>query len=238
MLLKVGLAMMAVSLSITIGVVAAIAFGDARHEPATALPPEEASKGLPPVREEPSPVREGRVRSEELPVARQEWPRPSGAELDAAASPREYAPRQEAVLTLTVEAIGLYDAPVIDSASQEALDSGVIHLPETPMPWEEREQKNVYLAGHRLGYEGTGSRLIFYNLDKLSSGDAIVLRDRSGNTYEYRVTEEFEVDPSASWAMDSVRGRDIVTLQTCTPIPTFEKRLVIRADRVRSASLG
>ena len=106
------------------------------------------------------------------------------------------------------------------------------------MPWEDRKQKNVYLAGHRLGYEGTGSRLIFYNLDKLSSGDAIVLRDRSGNAYEYRVTEKFEVDPSASWAMDSVRDRDIVTLQTCTPIPTYEKRLIIRADRVKTAAIS
>jgi LPXTG-site transpeptidase (sortase) family protein len=24
----------------------------------------------------------------------------------------------------------------------------------------------------------------------------------------------------------------MVTLQTCTPIPTFEKRLIVRADRV------
>jgi LPXTG-site transpeptidase (sortase) family protein len=29
-----------------------------------------------------------------------------------------------------------------------------------------------------------------------------------------------------------VRGRDMVTLQTCTPYPTFEKRLIVRADRV------
>jgi sortase A len=32
--------------------------------------------------------------------------------------------------------------------------------------------------------------------------------------------------------MGQVVGRDMVTLQTCTPIPTFEKRLIVRADRV------
>ena len=233
MLLKVGLVMTAVSLSLAIGVVAAIVFGGGKPEP---VPP-------PPSAEEPAveaapQEREESPRPEELPVAEQDWPRPSGTELEATNSPRRYPSSPDAVLALTVEAIGLYAAPVIDSGSQEALDAGVVHLPETPMPWEDRKQKNVYLAGHRLGYEGTGSRLIFYNLDKLSSGDAIVLRDRSDNVYEYRVTEKFEVDPSASWAMDSVRDRDIVTLQTCTPIPTFEKRLVIRADRVRAASLG
>ena len=56
--------------------------------------------------------------------------------------------------------------------------------------------------------------------------------------YEYRVTETFEVPPDASWAMDSVVGRDIVTLQTCTPIPTYEKRLIVRADRLKTAALG
>lgn len=30
---------------------------------------------------------------------------------------------------------------------------------------------------------------------------------------------------------DSVRGRDVVTLQTCT-MPDFENRLIMRADRV------
>jgi sortase A len=32
--------------------------------------------------------------------------------------------------------------------------------------------------------------------------------------------------------MGRVRDRDIVTLQTCTPIPEFDKRLIVRADRI------
>src|SRR5215208_4057339 len=35
-----------------------------------------------------------------------------------------------------------------------------------------------------------------------------------------------------AWVMGEVRGRDMLTLQTCTPYPTFEKRLIVRADRV------
>ena len=134
-------------------------------------------------------------------------------------------------MSLTVSAIGLYDVPVINSNSEEALERGVIHVPQTPMPWDDREQKNVYLAGHRLGYPDTGSRLVFYDLDKLSADDSVVLKDRSGNTYEYRVSEVFVVDPNADWAVDPVRGRDMVTLQTCT-MPDFENRLIVRADRV------
>lgn len=33
-----------------------------------------------------------------------------------------------------------------------------------------------------------------------------------------------------SWVMGQVRNRDMLTLQTCIP-PTFEERLVVRADR-------
>ena len=59
----------------------------------------------------------------------------------------------------------------------------------------------------------------------------MVLEGR-GVTYRYRVTEKLVVEPTDSWVMGQVRGRDMVSLQTCTPIPTFEKRLVVRADRI------
>jgi sortase A len=120
--------------------------------------------------------------------------------------------------------------PVINANSQEALDNGVIHFPQTPMPWEERDQKKVYLAGHRLGFPNTGSRLVFYNLDKLKDGDSIVLEDSLGYAYEYRVSEVFVVEPDADWVVDPVRGRDMVTLQTCT-FPDLLNRLIVRADR-------
>ncbi len=136
-----------------------------------------------------------------------------------------------------MESLSVYDAPVMDSASEEALEQGVIHVPETPMPWDERRQKNVYLAGHRLGYPGTGSRMIFFNLDKLAKGDSIILKDRSGTVYEYEVSEIFVVDPNADWAMDPVRDRDMLTLQTCT-YPTFENRIIVRADRTRAAAMS
>jgi sortase A len=34
------------------------------------------------------------------------------------------------------------------------------------------------------------------------------------------------------WVTGRVRGRDLLTLQTCTPIPSFEKRLIVRAERI------
>jgi sortase A len=133
---------------------------------------------------------------------------------------------------LTIHSIGIYNAPVFDSDSQWALATGVAHVPQTSLPWSPTAQRNVYLAGHRMGFRGTWSRLIFYNLDELREGEKVVLEDRTGRRYEYRVSETFLADPTDSWVMGQVRGRDMLTLQTCTPIPTFEKRLIIRADRV------
>jgi sortase A len=166
---------------------------------------------------------------ETLPVSGEWWPRPTEEEIEAANDDRYYS--GDTPITLTVEDIGIHDVPIVDSGSDEDLDLGVIHLPETPMPWEEREQKNVYLAGHRLGNLDTTGRMVFFNLDKLETGDEVTLEDRSGETYEYEVSEVFVVEPNADWVIDPVKGKDMVTLQTCT-YPTFENRIIVRADRV------
>ena len=228
MLLRVGIAMLLFSVALA-AVVAVVVNLSGRGEPpdepqavgsaAPEEPPRKADR-------QPSKKRE----AEQLPVvSSDDWPSPSDDEVAATQGPRYYPPIQDAELTLTVEAICLYDVPVISSSSEEALDNGVIHVPQTPMPWEERQQKNVYLAGHRLGYPGTGSRLVFYNLDRLSGGDP----DPPGPLgHGLRVPGErgLRGGPNADWAVDPVRDRDMVTLQTCT-FPTFENRLIVRADR-------
>jgi len=88
----------------------------------------------------------------------------------------------------------------------------------------------VYEIGYRLGFPDTGSRLVFYNLDKPKKGDPIVLQDSLGEPYEYRVSEDFVVEPDADWMVDPVPGRDTVTLQTCT-FPDLLNRLIVHADR-------
>jgi sortase A len=160
------------------------------------------------------------------------WQKPTQGELKSANRARHYELLPGAIMGLTIEAIGIIDAPVFDSDSRWALAKGVAHHPQTSLPWSATAQRNVFLAGHRMGYRGTWSRMIFYNLDKLREGDEVVLKDRAGTSYRYRVSEVLIVDPTDSWVMGQVKGRDMVTLQTCTPYPTFEKRLIVRADRV------
>ena len=250
MLLKVGVVMMTFALAFT-GVVTLVAVHDEPMEQAVAAkkpeaPPEPLVRKYPKVKErvmavesqpEPAPPPEPpppeprpEPQREVQPV--EDWPMPTEEEIEAASQPRRYHLPRGAVMGLTVEAIGIYDVPVYDSASQWAMDNGVSHIPETSLPWSNTPQRNVFLAGHRLGWPGTWSHLVFYHLDKLGKGDTVVLRDREGRRYEYQVTETFVADPGDSWVMGQVVGRDMVTLQTCTPIPSFEKRIIVRADRV------
>jgi sortase A len=168
-----------------------------------------------------------------LPVETPDWPEPEEGEIAQASETRDYgALPSGAILGLTIDALGVQNAPVWGSDAPEYLDRGVVHIPETSLPWTNAPQRNTFLAAHRIGYPGTGSRLLFYNLDTLQNGDRVTLEDPDGKTYQYEVSEMFVVGPYDSWVMGQVVDRDMVTLQTCTPIPTFEKRLIVRADRV------
>jgi sortase A len=182
--------------------------------------------------EPPKPEPQREPEQEVLPVAEADWPAPTEEEVESASEPRHYDLPPGAIMGLTIRAIGVHNAPVFNSDAQWALDNGVAHVPETSLPWSSTPQRNVYLAGHRFGWPGTASHLVFYNLDQLGRGDEILLKDRDGRAYRYQVTEVFVTDPGDSWVMGQVRGRDMVTLQTCTPIPAFDQRLVVRADRV------
>ena len=173
------------------------------------------------------------------PKLQPEKPAPTGQNGPSQAKPQTFPAEQAshyhlppgAIMTLTIPELGIRNAPVMNSASKSALDRGVVHLPDTSLPWSDTPERNVYLAGHRLGWPNTGSYHIFYRLNELTGGEKVTLRGPNGKTYNYRVLQNFIVGPSDNWVTGRVRGRDLLTLQTCTPIPTFEKRLIVRAER-------
>lgn len=201
----------------------------AKSEPQPEPPPK--SKPAPEPKPEPSSESKYEPKPEPRQTTPQGWSVPDDGQIQEANGPRRYGLTAGAVMGLTIKAIGLYDVPVFSSSETWALDSGVRHVPETSMPWSGGAQRNVYLEGHRLGYGGTGSYLVFYNLDRLGKGDEILLKNRAGQRYTYRVSDAFVVNPSDSWVMGQIRGRDMVTLQTCTG-PGYSQRLIVRADRV------
>lgn len=136
---------------------------------------------------------------------------------------------------LSVPKLGVFDAVVADGDA--GLEIGAMHMPGTGFPWQ--SGANTYIAGHRLGFPGTGSDHIFYNLPSLGPGDSVSLRDSNGHTYNYQVSEMLQVLPTDLSVLNSV-GDDVVSLQTCienfgdfaTLGPDWNVRLIARAVRV------
>ena len=132
-------------------------------------------------------------------------------------------------LYLTVPKLGLNDLKVHDSLSEEKLGESAIHVPETGFPWQ--KGANSYIAGHRMGFFGTDSFLVFFRLNELASGDEIILKDSIGKEYNYRVTKSMVVTPQDVEVLEPVAGKSTISLQTCT-LPTFSDRLIVQGELV------
>src|SRR3712207_3879966 len=114
-------------------------------------------------------------------------------------------------------------------ATDETLfhDYAAVHLKRTGYPWE--KEANVYIAGHRLGYENTDSHLAFMDLNKLENGDEFYITDSEGRKYTYVVFKKFIATPDNLSVLNPVEGKNIVTLQTCT-LPDYTNRLLVRGE--------
>ena len=164
----------------------------------------------------------------------------SGTQQREVAAAHKQEERPEAVsvpkdkrLRMTVPAMSRIRNDLIPYASAHDEDAfrnhAAVHLRGTGNPWN--KQANVYIAGHRLGYVGTPSFLAFWDLNEVDVGDKIYVTDSRGKRYVYRVFKDFVVDPTDVFVLRPVRGKNIVTLQTCT-LPDYSRRLIVQAERV------
>ena len=124
-----------------------------------------------------------------------------------------------------VDGVPVYDAP--KSGYEKALHDGVVHVRGTGFPWQ--DVANVYIAGHRVGYPGTKSNLVFWDLNQLKKGDEIFLTDADGTRYTYEVFEKRVISPDTVRIMRPTKGKNIVSLQTCT-LPDYSHRLIVRGE--------
>ena len=143
---------------------------------------------------------------------------------------RPDAPENKTLKLTVPDMKRLKNVPVRDAAErgeEKALHDGTLHVRGTGFPWQ--EEANVYIAGHRLGYPGTKSHRVFWNLNELKKGDEIVLTDADGTRYTYRVFKKFVVDPTDVHVMRPVAGKNIVSLQTCT-LPDYSRRMIVQGE--------
>ena len=124
-----------------------------------------------------------------------------------------------------VDGVPVYDAP--ESGYEKALHDGVVHVRGTGFPWQ--KVANVYIAGHRVGYPGTKSNLVFWDLNELEKGDEIFLTDADGKRYTYEVFSKRVISPDTTSILRPTKGKNIISLQTCT-LPDYSHRLIVQGE--------
>jgi sortase A len=134
-------------------------------------------------------------------------------------------------VTLTIPKLDLKEVAVPTGSSQTELDrEGIMHLEGTGVPWQ--EGSNTFIVGHALGFLYTRVPYAFYELEKLKPGDEIIAEAPTGEEYVFRVYDHMTVRPADYWVTYPEDGRTIISLQTCTPVPSFENRFVVRGELV------
>jgi sortase A len=154
-----------------------------------------------------------------------------GTEQDVSNGENLVEPPEKKRLKLTVPAMKRINNDPIPTGlgTDEKLlhDYAGVHLSSTGFPW--KKTSNVYIAGHRIGFPGTKSNLAFYDLEDLKNGDKVYLEDADDRRYTYVVYEKLVVEPTNLGVLNPVKGKNIISLQTCT-LPDYAKRVIYRAE--------
>ena len=122
----------------------------------------------------------------------------------------------------------------VDTANEReystALKKGVAQALGTAFPGE---GGHIFLFAHSTDYWWNVStyNAVFYLLGKLEKGDDINIFYK-GERFVYRVIETKIVDPSEVEYITRKTNEEFLTLQTCWPLGTTFKRLLVFASRV------
>ena len=116
--------------------------------------------------------------------------------------------------------------PVYHGTSEEVLQVAVGHLQNTSLPVG-GENTHAVLSGHR----GLPSQALFTDLDQVQVGDLFSLTVLNETLY-YRVDQILTVLPNETDALAIEKGKDYVTLVTCTPYGVNSHRLLVRGARI------
>jgi len=141
---------------------------------------------------------------------------------------------------LTIEKIGLHSALVIpeidannNSLYEQALRSGLVHAQNSALP---DESGLVYIFGHSANYPWIMPRTngLFFKLDKVEIGDKVKI-EYNGKHFLYHVFDKKIVNPDDLDSIKDKTDEDVLVLQSCYPLGTALKRLLLFA---RPSKLG
>ena len=125
---------------------------------------------------------------------------------------------------IEIPSIGLR-APIYHGTEEKALQNGIGHYEESTLPVGGKGCRCV-LTGHR----GLPGRDLFLRLDEMTKGSSVVLKI-AGRSYTYVVRDIRVLSPKEAEKIAPQKGRDLLTLITCTPFGIHTDRLVIDCER-------
>jgi sortase A len=117
------------------------------------------------------------------------------------------------------------EIPIYHGTGEKELQTGVGHMEGTSLPVGGTSSHCV-LSAHR----GLPSAKLFTDLDKMKEGDMFFLHVLD-KTLAYKVDAIFTVKPDETQNLSLVKGKDYVTLLTCTPYGVNTHRLLVRGIR-------
>lgn len=118
--------------------------------------------------------------------------------------------------------------PIYKGVSDENMSYGA----STMSNEQEMGQGNYSLISHHVFGLANANKLLFSPLDNAKVGQKIYITDKT-NVYQYNINEIFTVSPSQTDVVNTIEGRKVITLITCTDI-SGSGRLIVRGDLVAS----
>ncbi|TDM12306.1 class C sortase [Macrococcus lamae] len=118
------------------------------------------------------------------------------------------------------------DLPLFAGTTERVLQQGLGHLENTSLPVG-GESTHSIITGHR----GLPDKKLFTDLDKMKKGDMIYVHNIKG-VLAYKVHRIKVIKPNNFSPLRIVKGKDQLTLLTCTPYMVNSHRLIVTAHRV------
>ena len=116
--------------------------------------------------------------------------------------------------------------PIYLGASLKNMNYGAVHLTGTSYPIGGINTNSV-IAAHRAYYKAK----MFRDIDKIKIGDYLYI-DIFNETLKYNAVKIDIINPMDFNKLTIVDGKDIVTIMSCHPYKSREKRYVVYFERV------
>ena len=149
------------------------------------------------------------------------------ANVQVSADPKLIIPK------INVNVPAVYGVGYDHNSQMKAMEKGVAHFAIPGANAVPGQVGNTVLSGHSSNdlFDPGDYKFIFAQLDKLQTGDTIYINYNSVR-YTYTITKKEVVLPTQVDKLTYATDKPMLTLITCTPLGTAEKRLLVTAEQV------